>query len=94
MGRLAASWPFVAGSVGSIRVLTLHPARPLPGTYAAPWCDIAIIWARDTESGAVNAFIVRCKSNPGYSCTKIENKIALRCVQVRCGHAWGLDALR
>jgi alkylation response protein AidB-like acyl-CoA dehydrogenase len=42
---------------------------------------VAIIWARNTDSGQVNAFIVRPKSNPGYKATKIENKIALRCVQ-------------
>lgn len=42
---------------------------------------MAVIWARNTDTNTVNAFIVRCKSNPGYSCTKIENKIALRCVQ-------------
>ena len=32
----------------------------------APWCDVAVIWARNQESSAVNAFIVRCKENPGY----------------------------
>lgn len=47
------------------------------GTFA----DVAIIWARNTDSGQVNAFIVRPKTNPGYKATKIENKIALRCVQ-------------
>ena len=45
------------------------------------WADIAIIWARNTETGQINAFIVRPKQNPGYRATKIENKIALRCVQ-------------
>lgn len=37
--------------------------------------DFHTLW-----SGQVNAFVVR-KDNPGYSATKIENKIALRCVQ-------------
>jgi acyl-CoA oxidase len=46
----------------------------------ATWADVAIIWARNSESNQVNAFIVR-KGNPGYSATKMENKIALRCVQ-------------
>jgi acyl-CoA oxidase len=46
------------------------------GTFA----DIAIIWARNDQTNQVNAFIVR-KGNPGYKATKIENKIALRCVQ-------------
>lgn len=44
------------------------------------FADIAVIWARNSETGAVNAFIVR-KGNPGYSAKKMENKIALRCVQ-------------
>jgi hypothetical protein len=30
----------------------------------------------------VNAFVVR-KGSPGFTATKIDNKIALRCVQVR-----------
>jgi hypothetical protein len=30
----------------------------------------------------VNAFVVR-KGTPGFTATKIDNKIALRCVQVR-----------
>lgn len=46
------------------------------GTFA----DIAVIWARNEDTGGVNAFIVR-KGNPGYAATKIEGKIALRCVQ-------------
>lgn len=46
----------------------------------APFADVIIVWARNEETQAVNAFIVR-KDNPGFRCTKIENKIALRCVQ-------------
>lgn len=46
----------------------------------APFADIIIIWARNEETNQVNAFIVR-KGNPGFRATKIENKIALRCVQ-------------
>ena len=45
------------------------------------WADVAIIWARNEETREINAFIVRPKENPGYRATKIENKIALRCVQ-------------
>lgn len=44
------------------------------------WADTCIMWARNTETGQVNAFIVR-KGNPGLRTSKIENKIALRCVQ-------------
>ncbi|GAB4822041.1 hypothetical protein N2152v2_009087 [Parachlorella kessleri] len=46
----------------------------------ATWADVIVVWARSSEDGQVNSFIIR-KGNPGYSCTKIENKIALRCVQ-------------
>lgn len=31
----------------------------------ATWADVAIIWARNSETNQVNAFIVR-KGNPGY----------------------------
>ena len=46
----------------------------------ATWCDVIVVWARNTETNAVNAFIVR-KGTPGLTTSKIENKIALRCVQ-------------
>ncbi|GFH27402.1 Ig-like domain-containing protein [Haematococcus lacustris] len=46
------------------------------GTFA----DVVVVWARSSESGQVNAFIVR-KGAAGFKPTKIENKIALRCVQ-------------
>lgn len=39
-----------------------------------------VVWARDTQSNQINAFIVR-KGSKGLTTTKIENKIALRCVQ-------------
>lgn len=38
------------------------------------------MWARSSETGQINAFIVR-KGNPGFRATKIERKISLRCVQ-------------
>ena len=47
----------------------------------APWCDVSIIWARDLADNQVKGFIVENKSTPGFSVTKIENKIALRVVQ-------------
>lgn len=85
---------WLACCIGSVRIplphcrcCRMHATMPSTPTHghpcscpAAPWCDIAVIWARNTETGSVNAFIVR-KGNPGYACTKIENKIALRCVQ-------------
>src|SRR5215471_8617243 len=47
----------------------------------ATWCDISIIWARDVADNQVKGFIVENKNTPGFSVTKIENKIALKVVQ-------------
>lgn len=47
----------------------------------APWCDVAIIWARDVADNQVKGFIVENKSTPGFSVEKIENKTALKIVQ-------------
>src|SRR5437764_2277822 len=47
----------------------------------SPWCDIAIIWARDVADNQVKAFIVENKTTPGFSVEKIQNKIALKVVQ-------------
>ena len=47
----------------------------------APWCDIAIIWARDVADNQVKGFIVENKTTPGFSVEKIQNKIALKVVQ-------------
>lgn len=46
------------------------------GTFA----EVVVIWARSSVTNQVNAFVVR-KGTPGFQTTKIENKIALRCVQ-------------
>lgn len=46
------------------------------GTFA----DYIILWARDTEDNHVKGFVVE-KGTPGFTATKIENKIALRSVQ-------------
>eukprot|EP00892_Ulva_mutabilis_P008528 jgi/Ulvmu1/6047/UM027_0024.1 len=46
----------------------------------ATFADVIIVWARDTRSDSVSAFIVR-KGTPGLTTRKIENKTALRCVQ-------------
>lgn len=46
----------------------------------ATFSDITIIWAKNTEDGQVNGFIVPT-STPGYSATRIENKVSLRIVQ-------------
>ncbi len=46
----------------------------------ATFSDIVVIWAKDVEDGQVKGFVVPT-STPGYTATKIENKIALRIVQ-------------
>jgi len=46
------------------------------GTFA----DVVVVWARSDVDGQINGFIVK-KGNPGLKTSKIENKIALRCVQ-------------
>jgi alkylation response protein AidB-like acyl-CoA dehydrogenase len=35
----------------------------------APFADIAVIWARNSETSQINAFIVR-KGNPGFRCVQ------------------------
>jgi alkylation response protein AidB-like acyl-CoA dehydrogenase len=47
----------------------------------APWCDVAIIWARDLTDNQVKGFIVENKFTPGFKVEKIQNKIALKVVQ-------------
>ncbi|MGV8851207.1 MAG: acyl-CoA dehydrogenase family protein [Rhodoglobus sp.] len=42
--------------------------------------DVTIVWARDEADNQVKGFIVPT-STPGYSATRIENKMALRIVQ-------------
>jgi glutaryl-CoA dehydrogenase len=46
----------------------------------ATFADIVVIWARDVETHKVLGFIVE-KGTPGFTATKIENKMALRIVQ-------------
>src|SRR5438094_2646264 len=43
----------------------------------APWCDIAIIWARDLADNQVKGVIVEIKTTPGFKVEKIQNKISL-----------------
>lgn len=47
----------------------------------SPWCDVAVIWARDVADNQVKGFVVENKSTPGFSVEKMLNKIALRVVQ-------------
>ncbi len=42
--------------------------------------DIVVVWAKDTADGEVKGFLVPT-STPGYTATRIEDKIALRIIQ-------------
>jgi glutaryl-CoA dehydrogenase len=46
----------------------------------AVWCDVIVVYARDTGDGQVKAFVVE-KGNPGCAVSKITGKVALRMVQ-------------
>ncbi|MFE7324030.1 acyl-CoA dehydrogenase family protein [Streptomyces sp. NPDC057565] len=46
----------------------------------ATFADLVVVWARDVETRQVLGFVVE-KDTPGFTATKIENKMALRIVQ-------------
>ena len=46
----------------------------------ATFADLVVVWARDVETHHVLGFVIE-KGTPGFTPTKIENKIALRIVQ-------------
>ncbi|OLT28099.1 acyl-CoA dehydrogenase [Actinomadura sp. CNU-125] len=46
----------------------------------ATFADLTVVWARDEDDGQVKGFVVG-KDTPGFTATRIENKIALRTVQ-------------
>jgi glutaryl-CoA dehydrogenase len=46
----------------------------------ATFGDLTVIWARDLDDGQVKGFVV-ANDTPGFSTTKLEDKIALRIVQ-------------
>ncbi|MFC4119039.1 acyl-CoA dehydrogenase family protein [Nonomuraea zeae] len=46
------------------------------GTFA----DLIVVWARDIDDAQVKGFVVE-RGTPGFTATKIENKMALRTVQ-------------
>jgi len=56
----------------------LNGRKRRPGN--AVWCDIIVVYARDTADNQVKAFVVE-KTNPGYAATKIGGKMSLRIVQ-------------
>src|SRR5246127_5690714 len=61
---------------GSEWVLNGH--KRWPGN--AVWCDVIVVFARDTQDGQVKAFVGE-KDNPGYAASKIEGKVSLRMTQ-------------
>mmetsp|Transcript_25590 Transcript_25590/g.64931 ORF Transcript_25590/g.64931 Transcript_25590/m.64931 type:complete len:461 (-) Transcript_25590:299-1681(-) len=87
---LVGCWALTEPSNGSDASSIRCTATKVPGGYQldgckrwignGTWADVAVVWARNSETQQVNAFIVR-KGTPGFKATKIENKIALRCVQ-------------
>ncbi|MBA9003965.1 acyl-CoA dehydrogenase family protein [Thermomonospora cellulosilytica] len=46
----------------------------------ATFADLVVVWARDVEDGHVKGFVVE-RGTPGFTATKIRNKMALRSVQ-------------
>jgi glutaryl-CoA dehydrogenase len=56
----------------------LHGAKRWIG--AGTIADFVLVWARDTADGAVKAFLVET-DRPGFTATKIANKIGLRIMQ-------------
>ena len=85
------AWALTEPSNGSDAAALQTTATPAPGggwtldgrkrwIGNGTWGDVVVVWARNTETGQVNAFIVD-KGTPGFTATKIENKTALRCVQ-------------
>jgi len=56
----------------------LNGRKRWPGN--AVWCDIIVVYARDTADNQVKAFVVE-KDNTGYAATKIGGKMSLRIVQ-------------
>ena len=47
---------------------------------AGTMADVVLTWARDEADGVIKAFLVRT-SSPGFSASKIENKVGLRIMQ-------------
>ncbi|KAJ9509277.1 hypothetical protein QJQ45_001730 [Haematococcus lacustris] len=88
---LVGCWALTEPSNGSDASALTCTATKVPGGWMldghkrwignGTFADVVVVWARSSESGQVNAFIVR-KGAAGFKPTKIENKIALRCVQV------------
>jgi glutaryl-CoA dehydrogenase len=78
---------------GSDSVALETSARPVKGDAGEGWAlngrkrwiglgtvaDLVVVWARNTEDGQVNAFVVE-KGTPGYQARVIQGKVSLRSV--------------
>ncbi|BDA45206.1 Glutaryl-CoA dehydrogenase, mitochondrial [Coccomyxa sp. Obi] len=88
--KLIGAWGLTEPSNGSDASALQTTARKVNGGWVlngrkrwignATFADVIVIWARSSETQQVNAFIVR-KGARGLRTSKIQNKIALRCVQ-------------
>ncbi len=88
--KTIGAWGLTEPSNGSDASALQTTATKVDGGYELNGCkrwignatfaDWVVIWARNNETGQVNAFVVK-KGTKGFKTSKIENKIALRCVQ-------------
>lgn len=88
--KTVGAWGLTEPSNGSDASALQTSATKVDGGYELNGCkrwignatfaDWVVIWARNSETNQVNAFVVK-KGTKGFKTTKIENKIALRCVQ-------------
>ena len=88
--KTTGAWGLTEPSNGSDASALQTTATKVEGGYELSGCkrwignatfaDWVVIWARNNETNQVNAFVVK-KGTKGFKTTKIENKIALRCVQ-------------
>ncbi len=88
--KTIGAWGLTEPSNGSDASALQTTATKVDGGYELNGCkrwignatfaDWVVIWARNNETNQVNAFVVK-KGTKGFKTSKIENKIALRCVQ-------------
>lgn len=84
------AWALTEPSNGSDASALQSTARKVHGGWVlngqkrwignATFAEIVVVWARNLDTKQINAFVVH-KGSKGFATSKIENKIALRCVQ-------------